>query len=64
MNPVPDSRAVLGWILTGGACLSVPSSAGACVLVADPVLPAIERHRRAYAALMDVWGPNEPVRSL
>jgi|ERR1700722_7031340 hypothetical protein len=64
MNAVPDRRAVLGSILTGGACLSVPSWAGASALVADPVLPAIERHRRAYAAFMEVWGPDERVRSL
>ena len=42
----------------------MPSWAGASALVADPVLPAIERHRRAYAAFMEVWGPDERVRSL
>jgi hypothetical protein len=56
MNAVPDRRTVLGSILTAGACLSVPSWAGAGALVADPVLAAIERHRRAYDAFMDVWG--------
>ena len=56
MNAVPDRHTVLGSILTAGACLSVPSWAGASELVADPVLAAIERHRRAYDAFMDVWG--------
>jgi hypothetical protein len=51
-----DRRAVLGTILTAGACLSLPSWAGAGALVADPVLAAIERHRRAYDAFMEVWG--------
>ena len=55
MNAVPDRRTVLGSILTAGACLSVPSWAGAGALVADPVLAAIERHRRAYDAFMEVW---------
>lgn len=64
MNVAPGRRIVLGSILTAGACLSVPSWAGASALVADPVLPAIERHRRAYAAFMEVWGPDERVRSL
>jgi hypothetical protein len=51
-----DRRAVLGSILTAGACLSVPSWAGSHALVADPVPAAIERHRRAYDAFMEVWG--------
>ena len=55
MNAAADRRAVLGAILTAGACLSVPSWAGAGALVADPVLEAIERHRRAYDAFMEVW---------
>jgi hypothetical protein len=55
MNVAPDRRAVLG-ILTAGACLSPPLWAGAGALVADPVLAAIERHRRAYDAFMEVWG--------
>jgi hypothetical protein len=50
MNAAPDRRAVLGSILTAGACLSVPPWAGARALVADPVLAAIERHRRASDA--------------
>jgi type II secretory pathway predicted ATPase ExeA len=29
---------------------------GASALIADPVLEAIERHRRAYEAFMEVWG--------
>ena len=56
MNAAPDRRAVLGSILTAGACLSVPLWAGAGALVADPVLAAMERHRQAYAAFMEVWG--------
>ena len=56
MNAATDRRAILGSILTAGACLSVPSWAGAGSLVADPVLEAIERHRRAYDAFMEVWG--------
>ena len=56
MNAAPDRRAVFGAVLTAGACLSVPSWAGAGALVADPVLAAIERHRRAYDAFMEVWG--------
>jgi lipase chaperone LimK len=56
MNAATDRRAVLGSILTAGACLSVPSWAGAGALVADPLLAAIERHRRAYDAFMDAWG--------
>jgi hypothetical protein len=34
----------------------VPSWTGAGALVADPVLAAIERHRRAYDAFLEVWG--------
>ena len=56
MNAATDRRAVLGSILTAGACLSVPSWAGAGALVADPLLAAIERHRRAHDAFMDAWG--------
>jgi hypothetical protein len=56
MNAAPDRRAVVGSILTAGACLSVPSWAGAGALVADPVQAAIERHRQAYDAFMEVWG--------
>jgi hypothetical protein len=46
MTAHADLRAVLGSILTAGACLSMPSWAGAGALVADPVLAAIERHVR------------------
>jgi hypothetical protein len=56
MNAATDRRAVLGSILTAGACLSVPLWAGAGALVADPVLAAIERHQRAYDAFIEVWG--------
>ena len=56
MNVAPGRRIVLGSILTAGACLSVPPWAGASALVADPVLAAIERHRQAYAAFIEVWG--------
>jgi hypothetical protein len=55
VNAAPDRRTVLGSILTAGACLSLPSCAGAGALVADPVLAAVERHRRAYDVFMDVW---------
>jgi hypothetical protein len=41
----------------------VASWAGAGALVADPVLAAIERHRRAYDAFMEVWGQT-PVLAL
>jgi hypothetical protein len=56
VNASPHRRTVLSSILTAGACLSVPSWAGAGALVADPVLAAIERHRQAYDAFMEVWG--------
>ena len=46
MTAHADLRAVLGSILTAGACLSMPSWGGAGALVADPVLAAIERHVR------------------
>jgi lipase chaperone LimK len=62
MNAAPDRRAVLGSILTAGACLSVPSWAGAGALVAYPLLAAIERHRRAYDAFMDAWGQTNVSR--
>jgi hypothetical protein len=55
MTASADRRAVLGSILTAGACLSLPSCAGASTLAANPVLEAIERHRQAYDAFMDVW---------
>jgi hypothetical protein len=55
MNAAADRRAVFGSILTAGACLSVPSWAGAGALVADPLLAAIQRHRRAYDAFIEVW---------
>jgi hypothetical protein len=64
MNAAADRRAVLGSILTAGACLSVSSWAAAGALVADPVLAAIERHRRAYDAFMEVLGPDDCVRPL
>ena len=64
MNAAPDRRTVLGSILTAGACLSVPSWARAGALVADPVLAAIERHRRAYDAFMEVWEPDERAGAL
>ena len=63
MKAATDRRAVLGTILTAGACLSLPSWAGAGALVADPVLAAIERHRRAYDAFIEVWGQT-PVLAL
>jgi hypothetical protein len=56
MNAATDRRAVLGAIATASACLSVPSWGAAGGFVADPVLAAIERHRQAYDAFMDVWG--------
>jgi hypothetical protein len=56
MNPATDRRAVLGAILAAGACLSLPLWGAASALIADPVLEAIERHRRAYDAFMEVWG--------
>jgi hypothetical protein len=52
----PNRRAVVGWALTAGACLSAPSWAEAGPAVADPILAAIERHRQAYDALQEVWG--------
>jgi hypothetical protein len=55
MTVAADRRAVLGSILTAGACLSLPSWAGAGALLADPVMAAIERHRRAYNAFITVW---------
>jgi hypothetical protein len=55
MTPSPNRRAVVGWALTAGACLSAPSWAEAGPAIADPILGAIERHRDAYDALMDVW---------
>jgi hypothetical protein len=59
MNAATDRRAVLGAVLAAGACLSVPSWAGAGALVPDPILAAIERHRRAYDAFMEVWGQTK-----
>jgi hypothetical protein len=59
MNAATDRRAVLGSILTAGAWLSMPSWAGVGALVADPVMAAIERHRRAYDAFMEVWGQTK-----
>jgi hypothetical protein len=59
MNAAPDRRTVFGSILTAGACLSVPSWAGAGGLVADPLPAAIERHRQAYDAFMGLWGQTD-----
>jgi hypothetical protein len=56
MKAATDRRTVLGTILTAGACLSLPLWGAASALIADPVLEAIERHRRAYDACMEVWG--------
>jgi hypothetical protein len=56
MNAAPDRRAVVGAVLAAGACLSPALWGGASALIADPVLEAIERHRRAYEAFMEVWG--------
>jgi hypothetical protein len=56
MNAAADRRTVLSSILTAGTCLPMLSWAGAGALFADPVLTAIERHRRAYDAFIEVWG--------
>jgi hypothetical protein len=56
MNAATDRRAVLGAVLAAGACLSPALWGGASALTADPILAAIERHRRAYDAFMEVWG--------
>ena len=64
MNVAPDRRAIFGAILTAGACLSVPSWAGAGALVADPVLGAIERYRQAYDRFMGLWGADRRVGPL
>ena len=55
MNAISNRRGILLGTLTAGACLSVPLRSGASALIADPVLAAIERHRQAYDAFMDVW---------
>jgi hypothetical protein len=55
MNAATDRRAVLGAILTT-AFVSAPSWGGAGASVVDPVVAAIERHRRAYDAFITVWG--------
>jgi hypothetical protein len=60
MTAHADRRAVFGAILTAGAWLSAPSWAGAG---ADPVMAAIERHRRAYEAFITVWSQT-PVLAL
>jgi hypothetical protein len=59
MTPTPNRRTVVGWALTAGACLSAPSWAEAGPAVADPILAAIERHREAYDAFMDVWSKTD-----
>ena len=61
MNAATDRGAVLGSILTASGCLSVPTLAGAGAWVADPVMGAVERHRRAYGAFMDVWSQTNVV---
>ena len=42
------------WLLA--ACLSAPLWGGISALIADPVLVAMQGHRRAYDAFMEVWG--------
>jgi hypothetical protein len=50
LAPLPASRrAVLGAVMATLAPLSA-------LALADPVYAAIERHRQAYDAFMDVWG--------
>jgi hypothetical protein len=61
MNAAPDRRAVLGAIMTASACLSVPSWGGSGASVADPVVAAIDRHRRAYDAFITVWSQTPVV---
>jgi hypothetical protein len=61
MNAATDRRAVLGAILTAGACISAPLWAGAGASVADPVVAAINRHRRAYNAFITVWSETPVV---
>jgi hypothetical protein len=63
MNAATDRRAVLGAVLAAGACLSPALWGGASALTADPILAAIERHRRAYDAFIEVWGQT-PVLAL
>jgi hypothetical protein len=63
MNAATDRRAVLGAILTASGCLSVPSWGSTGGSVADPVVAAIERHRRAYDAFIAVWSQT-PVLAL
>jgi uncharacterized membrane-anchored protein len=60
MNAATDRRAVLGAILTASVLLSVQGTGAS---VADPVLAAIERHRRAYDAFITVWSQT-PVLAL
>ncbi len=55
MNAAPDRRALLGAVLAAGACLSPAFGDRASALAADPVLEAIEAHRRVYNAFIDVW---------
>jgi hypothetical protein len=63
VNAATDRRAVLGAILTASACLSVASWGSSSASVADPVVAAIERHRRAYNAFVAVWNQT-PVLAL
>jgi hypothetical protein len=63
VNAATDRRAVLGAILTASACLSVASWGSSSGSVADPVVAAIERHRRAYDAFITVWSQT-PVLAL
>ena len=63
MTRATNRRAVLGAIVTASACLSMPSWGAAGGSIADPVVAAIERHRRAYDAFMTVWSQT-PVMAL
>jgi hypothetical protein len=63
MNAATNRRAVLRAILAASACLSAPSGRGAAASVPDPVVAAIERHRRAYDAFITVWSQT-PVLAL
>jgi hypothetical protein len=63
MTRATNRRAVLGAIVSASACLSMPSWGAAGGSIADPVVAAIERHRRAYDAFITVWSQT-PVLAL
>ena len=58
MNAVPDRRAILGAVVAGAACISVPCGLGSLRVLADPVLAGPRAPQTGLRRLYDVGQTN------